>query len=156
MIASSRSAFVVCSPAIAAAAIAGVQSSAIISLRAGRLRRLSRERKRALTFVERERASMQPPSQRSARFAVETRWRKTRVASVESSFLLRQRFTPHQLSRDNRPIVLLLFLMLLHTKDIWRNIHVFQPGRVVERPALIWIGSSQGLYNFNLGKETIR
>ena len=51
-----------------------------------------------------ERGGMQPPSQRSARFAVETRWKKTCV---------------------------------------------------VERPALFWIGSSQGLYNFKLGKEII-
>ena len=50
-------------------------------------------------------------------------------ASVESSFLLRQRFTPRQLSKDNRPIFLLLFLMFLHAKDIWRNIHVFQRGK---------------------------
>ena len=48
--------------------------------------------------------------------------------SVESSFLLRQSFTPRQLSKDNRPIVLLLFLTFLHAKDIWRNIHVFQHG----------------------------
>ena len=48
--------------------------------------------------------------------------------SVESSFLLRQRFTPCQLSKDNRPIVLLLFFIFLHAKDIWRNIHVFQRG----------------------------
>ena len=48
--------------------------------------------------------------------------------SVESSFLLRQRFTPRQLSKDNRPIVLLLFLTFLHAKDIWHNIHVFQRG----------------------------
>ena len=64
--------------------------------------RLSRERKRALTYVER--GGMQPPSQHSARFAVETRWKMTCV---------------------------------------------------VERPALFWIGSSQGLYNFKLGKEII-
>ena len=57
---------------------------------------------RALTCVER--GGMQPPSQHSARFAVETRWKKTCV---------------------------------------------------VERPALFWIGSSQGLYNFKLGKEII-
>ena len=49
-------------------------------------------------------------------------------SSVESSFLLRQRFTPRQLSKDNRPIVLLLFLTFLHAKDIWRNIHIFQRG----------------------------
>ena len=53
-------------------------------------------------------------------------------ASVESSFLLRQRFTPRQLSKDNRPIVLLLFLMFPHAKDIWRNIHVFQRGSEVD------------------------
>ena len=40
--------------------------------------------------------------------------------------MLRQRFTPRQLSEDNRPIVLPLFLLLLHAKDIWRTIHVFQ------------------------------
>ena len=39
-----------------------------------------------------------------------------------------QRFTPRQLSKDNRPIVLLLFLTFLHAKDIWRNMHVFQRG----------------------------
>ena len=38
------------------------------------------------------------------------------------------RFTPCQLSKDNRPIVLLLFLMFFHANDIWRNIHVFQRG----------------------------
>ena len=47
-------------------------------------RRLSRERKRALTCVER--GSMQPPSQRSARFAVETRWRKTCVVERPALF----------------------------------------------------------------------
>ena len=52
----------------------------------------------------------------------------TLSSSVESSFLLRQSFTPRQLSKDNRPIVLLLFLTFLHAKDIWRNIHVFQHG----------------------------
>ena len=50
---------------------------------------------------------------------------------MESSFLLRQSFTPRQLSKDNRPIVLLLFLTFLHAKDIWRNIHVFQHGWTV-------------------------
>ena len=52
-------------------------------------------------------------------------------ASVESSFLFRQRFTPHKLSKDNRPIVLLFFLMFLPAKDIWCNIHVFQRGEGV-------------------------
>ena len=33
------------------------------------------------------------------------------VASVESSFLLQQRFTPHKSYKDNRPIVPPLFLM---------------------------------------------
>ena len=37
-------------------------------------------------------------------------------------------FTPHQFSKDNRPIFLLLFLMLLHVKDIWRNICGYQRG----------------------------
>ena len=49
--------------------------------------------------------------------------------SVESSFLLRQRSTPRQSPKDNRPIFLLLFLTFLHAKDIWRNIHVFQHGK---------------------------
>ena len=43
-------------------------------------------------------------------------------------FCYAKRFTPRQLSKDNRPIVLLLFLTFLHAKDIWRNIHVFQRG----------------------------
>ena len=42
--------------------------------------------------------------------------------SIERLFFC-QRFTPHQLSKDNRHIVLLLFLMFLHAKDIWCNIH---------------------------------
>ena len=61
-----------------------------------------------------------------------------KLASVESSFLLRQRFTPRQLSKDNRPIVLLLFLTFLHAKDIWRNIHVFQRGKLVYFVPLLW------------------
>ena len=44
-----------------------------------------------------------------------------RFASVES------------LPKDNRPIILPLLLMLLHTKDIWRDIHVFQCGSFEER-----------------------
>ena len=48
-------------------------------------------------------------------------------SSVKSSFLLRQRFTPHKLYKGNRPpIVLQLLFMLLHAKDIWCKIHVFQ------------------------------
>ena len=51
------------------------------------------------------------------------------AASVESLFLSFQRFTPCQLSKDNgKPIVLPLFSMLLHAKDIWHNIHFFQRG----------------------------
>ena len=49
-------------------------------------------------------------------------------STVESSFLLCQMFTPRQLSGDKGPIVLQLFLMLLHVKDIWRNINDFQRG----------------------------
>ena len=30
--------------------------------------------------------------------------------------------------KDNKPIVLPSFLMLLHAKDIWPNMHVFQHG----------------------------
>ena len=63
--------------------------------------------------------------------AAQAIWVKQRETGVESSFLLRQRFTPRQLSKDNRPIVLLLFLMFPHAKDIWRNIHVFQRGREI-------------------------
>ena len=69
-------------------------------------------------------------------------------ASVESSFLLRQRFTPRQLSKDNRPIVLLLFLMFPNAKDIWRNIHVFQRGGEV-----LVIGDFAENYSFVLQDE---
>ena len=58
--------------------------------------------------------------------------------SVESSFLLHQRFTPCQLSKDNIPIVLLLFLRFLHAKDISRNIHVFQCGMFIPTKLLIF------------------
>ena len=55
-------------------------------------------------------------------------------ASVEGSFLLCQRFMPHQLSKDNRPIIPPLLLMLLHAKNIWRNMHVFQCGSFAKVP----------------------
>ena len=48
----------------------------------------------------------------------------------EGMFLLRQRFMPPQLSKDNRPIVLLLSLMLLHAKDVFGIIHIFQHGYI--------------------------
>ena len=34
-------------------------------------------------------------------------------------FVMPKVYTPHQLCEDNSTIVLPLFLMLLHTKDIW-------------------------------------
>ena len=50
---------------------------------------------------------------------------KGQLGSVESWFQLCQRFMPCQLSEDNRHIVLPLFLVLLHAKDIWRNMSYF-------------------------------
>ena len=47
------------------------------------------------------------------------------------------RLTPCQLSKDNRHIILLLFLMLLHAKDIWRNIYVFHPVWILLRERLL-------------------
>ena len=58
---------------------------------------------------------------------------------MESSFLLRQGFTTHQLSKDNRPIVFPLFLMLLHAKDIWGNIHAFLRGGGVVLPVRLGV-----------------
>ena len=38
---------------------------------------------------------------------------------MEKFVLLRQKFVPNQLPKDNSSVVLPLFLMVLHAKDIW-------------------------------------
>ncbi len=52
--------------------------------------------------------------------------RRGRGVGVETLYWLPQRFTPHQLSKDNRPIDLPLFWILLHAKVIRHYIHVFK------------------------------
>ena len=57
--------------------------------------------------------------------------------------VLCQRFTPCQMSKDNRH-VLPLFLKLFHAKDIRRNIHVFKCGVEIQRPfsnGFLWLFS---------------
>ena len=60
------------------------------------------------------------------------------LSSVESFLLLHKRFTACQSSKDNRPIVLPLFLMLLYAKDIWPNTHVFQHGTLFASMCIVY------------------